>query len=113
MDASCEFIVSGIVTGESGVFHVIGRCGDVSIRIGETFATLQDKSNQCRKIRIRVDGIQAYGRGFEQLGPGMTGTLDVSGEGVDSIAPGSVLVAATTNQTQIAQAESVKAGQHA
>lgn len=113
MDLSCEFIVSGIVTGESGVFHVIGRCGDLPIAIGQMFDTLQDKSGQLRLVTLRVDGIQAYGRGFDQLGPGMTGTVDVSGNGIDFVGPGCVLIARSSSPAATHNQESQQAPQHA
>ncbi len=100
-----EFLVDGWVTGASGEFTVIGCCGDVPIRINDKFdAIFRYKRRKYPEemgddpIRedeiaasIRIEDIQAYGRALEMLGQGMTGSIVVSGEGIERIASGTVL----------------------
>lgn len=106
--AKVEFLVEGIVEGEQD--HVIGRCGDSAIRLGnvftkvcryqrrqtlEAFATPPELVKSCL-VSLRVLGIQAYQRSLDELGPGMTGALVLSGEGMRRIGPGSVLEGVTS-----------------
>ncbi len=100
-----EFLVDGWVTGASGRFTVIGCCGDIPIRVDDRFdAIFHYKGRKYPEemgdepIRegeipasIRIEGIQAYGRSLEMLGQGMTGSIVVSGEGVERISAGMVL----------------------
>jgi hypothetical protein len=104
-DRMGEFIVDGWVTGESGRFTVIGCCGDVPIRINDRFdAIIRYKRRKYPEemgddpvvefempASIRVEQIQAYGRSLDMLGQGMTGSMVVSGEGIERISNGMVL----------------------
>jgi len=92
MNSPREFIVSGVVVGASGVYHVIGRCGDLSIHVGDVFQQLEHPAEPNQQVQLTVDRIQAYERSFEELGSGMTGTLDLRGAGVERLRPHSILL---------------------
>jgi hypothetical protein len=98
MTAPIEFIVEGFLTGFAGELRIIGRCGDVSIRIGDVFDKLRDKTDATRTVRLEIVAIQAYGRNLQELGFGMTGGVDVRGEGVEWIRPYSVLTGRTADE---------------
>jgi hypothetical protein len=98
MTTPIEFIVNGFVTGFAGELRIIGRCGDATIRIGDLFDKLQDKIDGARPVRLEVVAIQAYGRNLSELGFGMTGAIDVRGEGIELIRPSSVLVGTTADE---------------
>jgi hypothetical protein len=97
------FLVEGTVQGEQN--HVIGRCGDSVIRLGDIFTvacryqprqTLEEFNRPPQllgscPVSLRVLRIQAYGRNLDELGAGMTGSLVLSGEGMNRIGPGTVL----------------------
>ena len=98
-----EFIVSGLVQGDHST--VIGRCGDLPIRVDDTFDTLYrykrmkypDEFDQepiieakC-SVNLRVTCVHALGRSLDALGEGMTGSLALEGDGLEKIAPGWVL----------------------
>lgn len=108
--AKATFLVEGTVEGEQA--HVIGRCGDFAIRLGdvftivcryrsrqtlEDFATPPEMLKRC-PVSLCVTEIRAYGRRLDDLGPGMTGSLVLSGEGMGRIGPGAVLEAAAPSQ---------------
>jgi hypothetical protein len=100
-----EFIVEYLVTGESGRFTVIGRCGDVRVPVGETFDLLfrnkprrfPDEANddpiriEERPVSLRVVCAHAYGKSLSGLSPGLTGSLVLEGDGAESIAAGWIL----------------------
>ncbi len=97
-----EFIVAYIVTGESGQHTLIGRCGDAPIHVGDEFRTAcqisqtesphtMPQSADEREVLIYVNEVQAYGQKLDELGQGMTGSLVVSGVGIENIVPGSIL----------------------
>ncbi len=106
IDRNIEFIVKGVVTGEPGRYMVIGRCGDEPIRVGDVFSCLfrykkgtypQDaehpskREGEQRPIDVRVRGLQAYDKDLNELGPGMTGSIWLEGQGVQQVQPGMVL----------------------
>lgn len=93
MNSICEFILHGVVTGESGEFHVIGRCGDVPIRVGDVFDQLRNEEELPRTIQLVIKCIHAYQKDLPELSPGMTATIDVVGEGLKWLKPLSVLIA--------------------
>lgn len=97
MNAPAEFIVNGFLEGFAGELQVIGRCGDAPIRVGEVFDRVRDKVDGELPVKLEVAAIHAYGRLLAELGIGMTGTLDVRGEGVDLLRPSSVLVVKGSN----------------
>ena len=86
-----EFILSGIVEGASGVFHAIGRCGDVTIRRGDSFDAVENRG-QVEKVDLQVMRIEAYDQEWDELGPGMTARLDMKGQGLDLLRPRSILL---------------------
>ena len=100
-----EFLVDGWVMNASGQFQVIGCCGDVPIRLNDQFDVifrykkrrfpdeLGDDPIREEEIpaSIRVEHIHAYERSLGMLGQGMTGSIIVSGEGIEKIARGWVL----------------------
>ena len=100
-----EFIVEHLVSGESGRFTAIGRCGSAPIRVGERFDVVyRNRSRRtvdelaCAAVRevekpasLRVVCIHAYDRSLGVLGQGMTGSLVLEGEGTQYVAPGWIL----------------------
>lgn len=99
-----EFFVVGIVEGQHR--WVMGRCGEASLCVGDEFGSLYEyeppasldayarnasRMNGETQVALRVEAIQAYGRHLDHLGPGMTGTLVLSGTGCEHLKPGSVL----------------------
>jgi hypothetical protein len=119
MSISIGFIVNGFVEGESGHFHVIGRCGDDPIRIGDIFDVIRPSSHSSllaegdaegtRTIRLRVEHIQAYQRRLEELGSGMTGTIDLCGQGLEFVKPGSVLGSTSRPNASVEQSAAMPA----
>lgn len=97
MSTPAEFIVNGFLEGFAGELQVIGRCGDAPIRVGEVFDRVRDKMDGELPVKLEVAAIHAYGRLLTELGVGMTGTLDVRGEGVELLRPSSVLVVKGSN----------------
>lgn len=97
-----EFLIDGWASGESGRFRVIGCCGDFPIHLNDQFTAIyrykprrfpdELGDDPVREgelpASVRVVGIQAYGRSLNMLGQGMTGSLTVSGEGLDKITGG-------------------------
>src|SRR5438270_11403235 len=90
-----EFIVTGTVAqGQSGLLHVIGRCGSRPIPKGYVF-TLAYR-NKPRKypdevhqdpirleqqsIALQVGRIHAYENDRDELGPAMIGSLGLCGQ---------------------------------
>lgn len=112
MIAPTEFIVNGFVEGFAGELRIMGRCGDASIRLGDVFDKLRDQVDGMKAVSLEVVAIQAYGRSLTELGMGMTGTIDVRGEGVQLLRPSSVLVAGTSNQNSSDDAALASAVEH-
>jgi len=96
------FIVDGFVQGDR--FNVVGRCGDLPIRVGELFDAVYRYKRRSRDqlgddpvrevekpAAIRVVCVHAYERSLKALGEGMTGSLSLEGEGLQFIAPGWIL----------------------
>lgn len=100
MIPTSEFIVSGIVEGVSGLTHVIGRCGDSSLRVGDVFETLEDAAGVNHAVRVEIIKVHAYGHDLNELGSGMTGRLSLSGAGVEQITPHCFLLIAASNVQQ-------------
>ncbi len=98
-----QFIVDGFSDREH--FTVLGRCGDVPIPVGDVFdAVYRDKRRRypdelgeepVREVEkpaaIRVVCIHAYQRSLQTMGRGMTGSLTLEGDGLQSLAPGWIL----------------------
>jgi hypothetical protein len=101
MSAVSEFIIAGIVEGELGLTHVIGRCGDVTLRVGDVFGTLEDASGTIHSVNLEIARIAAYGHDLQELGFGMTGTLSLRGEGVKQISPSCILIGATKDSNAL------------
>jgi hypothetical protein len=96
------FIVRHTVPDTSGSVHVIGRCGDEPIRVGDTFSVLhvpdrvashEPSVSAARAVHLRIVGIQAYQKSLNELGGGMTGTIDLEGPGAESLVPDAILEA--------------------
>lgn len=103
MTIPCEFIVNGVVTGASKVFHVIGRCGDSSFRVGDVFDQLTIPGEESHSIQLRVTKITAYQRSIDEIGWGMTATVDVEGSGVEQLRPRAILVVSHPQEPQTVQ----------
>jgi hypothetical protein len=95
------FVVHGVITDSETYFHVIGRCGDSPIFIGDEFNTVyspatpkspdDSRFGQPRSVKLKVERIQAYQNLLPELSGGMTGTIDLRGQGLDCLVPGAVL----------------------
>jgi hypothetical protein len=94
------FIVRHTVQDASGRLHVMGRCGDEPIRVGDVFGVLRvpdrvvnDKPSvgAPRVVQLKIVGIQAYQRSLNELGGGMTGTIDLEGFGADGLVADAIL----------------------
>ncbi len=107
------FIVNGIVADDDTFFHAIGRCGDSVIRIGDVFDTMlvpvrpSDKTQlgPPQTVSLRVERIQAYQRQLDELGIGMTGTIDLRGNANRAVVPGTILATAVGSQVLMAPAD--------
>src|SRR4051812_18074851 len=101
-----QFYIDGTVEGESGRLTVIGRCGDVPIRVGDTFTQSYVEATsvpaaeelgaprgrvRVRAVRLRVAEIRAYNQSLSELGQGMTGSLALEGAGAAGATPGRLL----------------------
>jgi len=104
-----EFIVTGATAGGAGVYHVIGRCGDAMLRVGDIFDQIRHPLDGVKPTRLTVSKIEAYQRSLEELGAGMTAALDVEGEGVEFLRPNAVLVSSPPSSGVI---ETTAAGKH-
>lgn len=101
MSNAIGFIVNSVVEGRSGRVHAIGRCGDAPIRLGDVFEVLHpapqaadaDVGDLCggTAVHLQVERIQAYRRTLQELGSGMTGTIDLCGRGSELVESGCVL----------------------
>jgi hypothetical protein len=88
-----EFIVHGDATKEDGIFHVIGRCGDAAFRVGDTFDQIRLPAQSLQKVSLKVRRITAYQRSLDEIGWGMTALVDLTGQGIEYVCDGAVLVA--------------------
>ncbi len=100
-----EFMVDAIEEIEPNQWRVVGRCGDIPIRIGDRFDRVfcykprqYPEESGCppvreitKKIGMSVLRIHAYQRSLPELGQGMTGLLVIEGEGADLIQPDWIL----------------------
>jgi hypothetical protein len=97
-----EFIIEYIVKGETGRHTLIGRCGDTPVRVGDEFHAAYHYENfnsaesavrrvEEREVTVCVNEIHAYGKSLEAMGQGMTGSVVVSGTGIEKLMPGMVL----------------------
>jgi hypothetical protein len=104
MDRKIEFSADGIIVGKPGQLRIIGRCCEDPVRIGDAFESVYDYQYSVDSdghelarrvnpvaVRLRIVGIEAYGRELESLGEGMTGALDLEGSGQELVHPGLVL----------------------
>jgi hypothetical protein len=104
MSSKKEFIIIGVVEGY--LCRAMGRCCDVPIRVGDHFnavyrykapENLEDYAKEPvreaeeRRVSLRVEAVQSYERQMSHLSPGMTGTLQLSGQGGNFLGPGWVL----------------------
>src|SRR5262245_31451152 len=97
-----EFIVVGIVPGESNQLRVIGRCGPEPIRLGGRFEAIfrygprevpgdlgrASERIEERSVSLDVESIHSYERSLDQLGPSMAGSLSLTGQGAEYVAEG-------------------------
>ena len=94
------FIVRHAVQDASGHFHVIGRCGDAAIRVGDTFSVLHipdrvadDKPSvgASRSGQHTSVATHAYQPRLSELGGGLSGSIDLEGSGADELVPDAIL----------------------
>src|SRR5687767_11900341 len=84
--------------------RVIGRCNEGPVRVGDTFTLAYRLTHerlpdgygpgvrsQERSIVLKVDTIWAYNHFLDELPPGMTGRLTLSGVGGDVLRDNDVL----------------------
>ncbi len=100
MSDAIGFIVEGVVTDSDTYYHLIGRCCDIPIHIGDRFEVAYAPAKPIGRdypglgvagsVKLRVERIQSYQRQLEMLGEGMTGTIDVRGEGLNRVEPPSL-----------------------
>jgi hypothetical protein len=105
IEATTEFIVDGWVASDSGQYAVVGRRGDEPIEVGDVFDAVfrykhrnyPDEIGQAlvreveKPASLRAKCIHAYERSLPLLDRGMTGSLVLEGERMESVAPGWVL----------------------
>jgi hypothetical protein len=109
------FIVNGIVTDSDTYFHIIGRCGDHAIQVGDEFDTVYAPAKsteidypglgQPLAVKLKIERIQAYQRELSTLSGGMTGTIDVRGQGLEHVVPGAVLATPAHGSVEIQSAD--------
>jgi hypothetical protein len=94
-----QYIVVGVIPAEH--FTVLGRCGDVSIHVGDVFDAVyrykplrypdEMGDEPVREIErpasIRVICIHAFERSIKMMGEGMTGSLILDGDGLEFLGP--------------------------
>jgi len=101
MAADIGFIIEYVVSDTGNHFHAIGRCGEFPIQVGDEFHKVYAPSvvlrntyqglGESSQVNLRVERIQAYQHQLPKLGQGMTGTIDLCGEGLNKVIPGAVL----------------------
>lgn len=118
-EQAIEFVVSGIVTGEELLgepyLAIIGRCGETAIRQGDEFRyvvqvdepeTLEDYEREPievarQEVDLIVRAIHAYGQERSELDRGMTGTLFLTGQGVECVGRSSILHGGETGRISL------------
>jgi hypothetical protein len=98
-----EFGVSQVTPGE-GVIRAAGRIHRGPLRLGDTFSVLfRYLPNQTpdgygpfvktgeQSVSIKVMGIRAYQRSFDELEEGMTAELELAGDDAKALKQGDVL----------------------
>jgi hypothetical protein len=98
MSTATEFFASGVITGASGVYHVIGRCGDLPVRVGDVFEKIAHPQEASKPAQLRVERIEAYQRSLDAMSPGLTGTIDLIGQGVQWLKPHCVLTVSSADE---------------
>ncbi len=107
-DAKTQFFIDGYVAGESGLHTVIGRNGDLPIRLGDVFTLVARYRPRCypddyskapqveikNRVNLQIVCLQAYRHELDELSGGMTGSVALIGEGTDMLGPGWVLESA-------------------
>lgn len=56
-----------------------------TVRVGSIFTEIDYASVDSPRIQLRVCGIVAYGHALEELPQGMTGELQLTGEGMEKL----------------------------
>jgi hypothetical protein len=110
-ESAAEFVVVGEVEGtqlfDEPYRTVIGRCGDLPIHVGDRFEfivqfaqpeTIADYENEPveisrEAISLTVRHIRAYERDRQLLDRGMTGSLVLTGAGIEKVSGGCTLLA--------------------
>jgi hypothetical protein len=64
---------------------VPGRVHQGTIRVGSVFTAIEMTSATSATIKLRVEKIVAYGHSLEELPEGMTGELQLTGEGREDL----------------------------
>lgn len=88
-----KFILEG-VERRGGKTHVIGRCGEIAIGVGDIFAGAYELARtgaldsdafiaprNVRPVSLQIERITAYQHALEQLSAGMTAELVLDGSG--------------------------------
>jgi hypothetical protein len=69
------------------------RCLAGTVAVGDVFATLELPDGARGEVSLWVAGITRYGKAVEFVDPPHSAMLELSGDGVHLLAPGSVLAA--------------------
>ena len=69
------------------------RCLAGTVAVGDVFTTLELSDGATSEVSLRVAGITRYGKAVEFVDPPHSAVLELSGDGVHLLAPGSVLAA--------------------
>lgn len=93
-----SFVVGNIVSEEDKELTILGRCGDIPLRLGDKFYMVFcyerggiesiGQPKQVVKqypIELEIKEIFSYDYFLDELGQGMTGRLKLSGNGLDKI----------------------------
>jgi len=101
MSNDVGFIVEYVVSADQSQLHAIGRCGECPIHVGDEFDRIHAPAvilregyrglGEASPVKLRVERIEAYQRQLATLGQGMTGTIDLRGDGLNRVIPGAVL----------------------
>jgi hypothetical protein len=119
MSNDIGFIIEYVVSGSESYLHAIGRCGDYPIHVGDEFDRIHAPAlilrdgyqglGEASPVKLHVDRIEAYQRQLPTLGRGMTGTIDLRGEGLNRVIPGAVLgIPAHSADTQPTQQQAAR-----
>lgn len=119
-----QFVVAGIVDGQellrAKYCSVIGRCGQTPVRLGDRFDGVvrfdEPKSTQDyerppkalaeEKVELAIQKISAYGRERTVLEAGMTGSLVLTGLGLDKLGAGCALMLSVPSAAKNGEAAS-------